>query len=144
MPLGVVADRVDPEDAMVGRVVYDVADKPAPIPKARVHPSRRVVYNRDSVLDAAVFGVLQIHFIRHLIQIEFGCWGHIVDDLGTRRAVSTRAGVYPLARIIAIPPTRRQVFAQFIGPLKSPVDNRHLDPLALGTGRVVFKGADVR
>ena len=129
---------------MVGRVVYNVADEPAPVPKARVHPSGRVVYHGDSVLDAAVFGILQIHFIRHLIQIEFGFWGHVVDDLGTRRAVGTRAGVYPLARIIAVPPTRRQVFAQLIGPLKATVDNRHLDPLAVGAGRVVFKGADAR
>ena len=92
--------------AVVGRVIYNVADDPAPVPKARVHPSRRVVYDGDSVLYAAVFGILQIHFVRNLVQIKFGFWGHVVDDLGTRRAVGVRAGVYPLVRIVAIPPTR--------------------------------------
>ena len=140
--LGVVADRVDPEDAVVGRVVDDVADQPAPVAKARVHPSRRVVYHGDSVLDAAVFGILQIHFIRNFVQVEFGGWGHVVDDLGTRRAVRVGAGVDSLAGIIALPPPHRQVVGQSVGVLKPAVDNRHLDPLAGRAGRVVFKSAD--
>ena len=108
--VGVVANGVDPENAVVGRVIYDVADDPAPVPKALVHPSRRVVYDGDSVLYAAVFGILHIHYILDLVQIEFSFRGHVVDDLGTRRAVGVRTSVYPRARIVAVPPTRRHVF----------------------------------
>ena len=88
-----IACYIYPENAFVSGVIYNVADQPFPIAKACSIPRAGIIDYVDTVPYAAIFGVFKINYIPNLIEIEFSFWGHIVDYLGTPRAVDAVAGV---------------------------------------------------
>ena len=49
----------------------------------------------NSLANAEILGILQVNQIVRFQKREFSFRGHIVDNLGTRRAVDILSGVYP-------------------------------------------------
>ncbi len=141
--LGLVAGSVDPQDAAVDRALGDLGDRPGAIVEVGVVPAERVVDDVDASIEAVRHGLVELHLVGDLDQVELGLGGDIVDDLGDGRAVGDPRG-QPGAGEIVLDHRAGQIAPclRLAQSGEAHVDDRDLGPAAANPGAVVRIGAD--
>ena len=126
---GVVPRRLDPQDAGRRGPAHDIPNHAGPIVEVGVVPAQGMVDDVHPLGDAVADGVIQVHFVSDLDEIQAGPRGDVVDDLRHRGAVVIAgfdAGAGEVAgdqRVGQVPPG--------LGsgqPLEANVDDGDLDP----------------